>query len=147
MNTEIMDKEILHKEIDLIQSIISRMANNSFLLKGWLISIIAVILALSKDSILSNDVQLLCFLLILPTVTFWYLDAYYLHKEKCYRKLYDWVIQNRNKNTEFLYSLDYTRFKGEVKNTISIMFTKSLFPIYGTTFFILVGIIIYNYIK
>ena len=30
-----IDNEIIHKEIDLIQSCISRMANNSFLLKGW----------------------------------------------------------------------------------------------------------------
>jgi len=44
--------EILHKEIDLIQGIINRMANNSFLLKGWIISLIAVILALTKDTIL-----------------------------------------------------------------------------------------------
>ena len=55
-----MDKEILHKEIDLIQGVINRMANNSFLLKGWLISLIAVVLALSKDSLLScnNDAEL-----------------------------------------------------------------------------------------
>ena len=33
-----LSTEIIHKEIDLIQSCISRMANNSFLLKGWLIS-------------------------------------------------------------------------------------------------------------
>jgi hypothetical protein len=42
-----MDKEIiLHKGIDLIQGIITRMANNSFLLKGWIVSLIAVLLAL-----------------------------------------------------------------------------------------------------
>jgi len=35
-----MDKEILPKEIDLIQGVITRMANNSFFLIGWLISLI-----------------------------------------------------------------------------------------------------------
>lgn len=42
-----MDNDVLHKEIDLIQACITRMASNSFLLKGWAVSIIAVILALS----------------------------------------------------------------------------------------------------
>jgi len=36
----------MDKEIDLIQGVITRMANNSFLLKGWLISLIAIVLAL-----------------------------------------------------------------------------------------------------
>ena len=50
-----MDKEILHKEIDLIQGVINRMANNSFLLKGWLVTLITVVLALTKDSIISSE--------------------------------------------------------------------------------------------
>ena len=38
--------EEIHKEIDLIQSCITRMAQNSFMIKGWFVSIYAVILAL-----------------------------------------------------------------------------------------------------
>ena len=49
-----MEKDILHKEIDLIQGVITRMANNSFLLKGWIVSLIAVLLALTKDTLLRN---------------------------------------------------------------------------------------------
>lgn len=139
-----MDKEILHKEIDLIQGVINRMANNSFLLKGWLISLIAVILALSKDSILSKDLIYLTTTLILPVMIFWYLDAFFLHKEKCYRKLYEWVIQNRKTSDEHLYSLDYSRFKNQVKNIWNIMFSKTLFPFYGITTILLLAITIYN---
>ena len=42
MSNEIENIQVeeLHKEIDLIQGCINRMANNSFLLKGWLVSII-----------------------------------------------------------------------------------------------------------
>ena len=43
---------ILHKEIDLIQDCIKRMANNSFLIKGWTVSLIAVVLALAKDKLI-----------------------------------------------------------------------------------------------
>jgi len=142
-----MNNEVLHKEIDLIQGVINRMANNSFLLKGWLISLIAVILALSKDTLLTDNIDYLSIILILPVVVFWYLDAFFLHKEKCYRKLYEWVIKNRNLTDEFLYSLDYSRFKSEVKSHCSIMFSKTLFPFYGITTTILIGITIYNQIN
>lgn len=141
-----MDKEILHKEIDLIQGVVNRMANNSFLLKGWLISLVAVILALSKDTLLTDNLDYLSIILILPVVVFWYLDAFFLHKEKCYRKLYDWVIQNRNSTEDYLYSLDYSRFKSEVKSHFEIMFSKTLFPFYGITTLILIGITIYNHL-
>lgn len=142
-----MGKETLHKEIDLIQSVISRMASNSFLLKGWLISLIAVILALTKDTLLTDDIKYLCLILMLPVIVFWYLDAFFLHKEKCYRKLYDWVIKNRSTSEEFLYSLDYSRFKNEVKGIFKIMFSRTLFPFYGITSIILIGITIYRQIN
>lgn len=142
-----MEKETLHKEIDLIQSVISRMANNSFLLKGWLISLIAVILALTKDSLLTNDIKYLSLILILPVIVFWYLDAFFLHKEKCYRKLYEWVIKNRSTSEDFLYSLDYSRFKKDVKSVFGNMFTETIFPFYGITTIILIGITIYNLIN
>ena len=42
-----MGDSSLHKEIDLIQNCINRMANNSFILKGWVVSILAVVLSLA----------------------------------------------------------------------------------------------------
>lgn len=140
-----MDKEILHKEIDLIQSAINRMANNSFLLKGWLISIIAVVLALSKDSIVSKNDYAIFIVMLLPTLTFWYLDAFFLHKERCYRKLYDWVIENREKSKEFLYNLNYKRFEIEVHSIFRIMFSTTLLVFYGLPFLFLISIIAYKY--
>ena len=140
-----MDKETLHKEIDLIQSVINRMANNSFLLKGWLISIIAVVLALSKDSIVSKNEYAIFIIMLLPTLTFWYLDAFFLHKERCYRKLYDWVIENRENNLDFLYSLNYKRFEKEVKNIFKIMFSTTLLVFYGLPIIFLISIIAYKY--
>ncbi len=139
-----MDKETLHKEIDLIQDVIKRMANNSFLLKGWLISLIAVVLALSKDSLLTEDLTYLSLILSIPVLAFWYLDAFFLQKERCYRKLYEWLINNRMNSSEHLYSLDYKRFKSQVSNILTIMFSKTLLPFYGLTIIILISITLYN---
>ena len=137
-----MDKDILHKEIDLIQGVINRMANNSFILKGWLISLVAVVLALSKDSLLSCDLKLILLILCFPIIIFWYLDAFFLHREKCYRELYDWVIKNRMKSNENLYSLDFRPHQKKVKSVFRIMFSQTLFPFYGLTFLLLIILMI-----
>lgn len=46
----------LEKEIDLIQKCIERMAKNSFIVKGWAISLASVILALLPKNI---DIRIL----------------------------------------------------------------------------------------
>lgn len=139
-----MDKEILHKEIDLIQGVINRMANNSFLLKGWLITLIVGVLALTKDTILTNDITYLSIVLILPVIVFWYLDAFFLHKERCFRELYKWVIENRKESDDYLYSLDYKRFEDNVDGIVRIMFSSTLRIFYGVTILILLVITTYN---
>ncbi len=138
-----MDKEILHKEIDLIQGVINRMASNSFMLKGWLISLIAVILALSKDSLFSCNSIFVCSILCFPILIFWYLDAFFLHREKCYRALYEWVIKNRMSINENIYSLDFRPYQKQVKSQFRIMFSQTIFPFYGLSFIILIIIILF----
>lgn len=138
-----MKIEKLHKELDFIQGVITRMANNSFLLKGWLISLIAVVLALNKDSLLSNEINIYI-ILLLPIITFWYLDAFFLHREKLYRKLYEWVITNRPSNKDHLYSLNADRFKNQVESIFCVMFSITLRAFYGIPFLFLVGLIIYK---
>ena len=53
--------EEIHKEIDLIQACITRMAQNSFKIKGWFVSIYTVILALLPEKV---NVFLVCITLI-----------------------------------------------------------------------------------
>lgn len=53
-----MSNEELFKEIDLIQGCINRMANNSFLIKGWALSVFAGATAFTQGENLSNIVLL-----------------------------------------------------------------------------------------
>ena len=71
----------------MIQGIITRMASNSFSLKGWAVTLVAAIFALTWTNISRG------FLLIalIPIFAFWALDAYYLNLERKNRKLYDKV--------------------------------------------------------
>lgn len=139
-----MDNEIIHKEIDLIQGVINRMAQNSFLLKGWTITIIVAVLALTKDTLVTNDITYFSIILLIPLIVFWYLDAFFLHKERCYIKLYNWVIANRKESDEFIYDLNYKRFEDEVDSIWKVMRSPTLRTFYGITAVILLGITIYN---
>jgi len=139
-----MDKETLHKEIDLIQGVINRMASNSFLLKGWTVTIIVGVLALTKDTIVTNDVTYFALILLIPLCVFWYLDAFFLHKEKCYRELYKWVIENRPTSNEYKYDLNYKRFENDVDSIAKIMRTSTIGVFYGIIALILIGITAYN---
>ncbi|WP_420378600.1 hypothetical protein [Gilvibacter sp.] len=139
-----MDKETLHKEIDLIQGVINRMASNSFLLKGWTVTIIVGVLALTKDTIVTSDVTYFALILLIPLCVFWYLDAFFLHKEKCYRKLYKWVIENRPTSNEYKYDLNYKRFENDVDSIAKIMRTSTIGVFYGIIALILIGITTYN---
>ena len=116
--------EEIHKEIDLIQSCISKMANNSFLIKGWLITLISIVVALSYDKI---NFSIIAGILIIIVLCFWYLDAFFLRAERLYIKLYEWVVMERPKgNREKLYDLNLNRFNDCVDSIGKIMISETL---------------------
>ena len=59
MANNTMEKEIIHKELDLIQDVIKRMASNSFEVKKWLIGILSAIVVFSRDELLGGNIQLI----------------------------------------------------------------------------------------
>lgn len=139
------NKEILEREINLIQSCINRMAQNSFMVKGWTITLIAVVLALLPEKV---DLVFLCLIGVVATVCFWYLDAFFLRTERLYRWKYEWVINKRLETAEYSYDLNpnnrdmwLPNENGHRKNPpkiIRVMFTKTLTPIYVPLFILCV---------
>lgn len=75
------------KHMEMIQAVVTRLAGNSFLIKGWAITLTGALLgfALDRDD---SDLAVAAFL---PIVAFWGLDAYYLWAERLFRVLYDEV--------------------------------------------------------
>lgn len=126
----------MFKEIDLIQDIIKRMASNSFLIKGWTITLVAVALLLNGDNTHAS-------IAFIPLISFWFLDAFFLWQERMYRKLYKWVVSNRMKTEEFLFDLNAYRFEEEVDGKLKTMFSITLVWFYAT---ILILIFIYQII-
>jgi len=123
------------KEIEIIQSIINRMGSNSFLIKGWTITIVVGILLL--ENLASMKVQI--FIAYIPLILFWILDSYFLWQERLYRRLYNWDISHRLETNDHLFSLDTDRFKKEISK-FAIPFSKSFLLFYGA---ILISLSIY----
>lgn len=77
------------KHLELIQEVITRMNQNSFQLKGWMITIVSALLVLYAGS--GNVLYI--WAALVPTVLFWMLDAYYLQQERKFRGVYNDVAE------------------------------------------------------
>jgi len=75
------------KHLEFLQAVIARMATNSFLFKGWAITIVA---GLAAFAAVESRTALLVLALV-STLLFWGLDGYYLWLERCFIDLYNKV--------------------------------------------------------
>lgn len=86
-----MEKKLKH--LDFLQLIITRMNINSFLIKGWAITLVAALMAFAaKDS---N--YLFAIISYISTAVFWLLDGYYLSLERQYRCLYN-IVKDKDED-------------------------------------------------
>lgn len=130
-------KENEVKYLEFIQNIINRMANNSFILKGWSVTLVTGIIGFSLVSSITH----LIFLALIPALIFWGLDAYYLRQERLFRKLYDHVIDASKQTKSF--SLNAEIHKNEVDSWFCTMFSSTLLCLHGTInlLIVLIGLI------
>jgi hypothetical protein len=131
-------KDFIIKELEIIQGVINRMAYNSFLIKGGVI--VWVVILLLKGNKYQASIA------FIPILVFWFLDAYFLRLERLYRRLYNWVKDNRLKTEDFLFDLNYKRFEKEEQSILRIMFSITLSLFYGSIFILtLIYVIFFNY--
>lgn len=113
-----------HKHMDYIQEVINRMASNSFQMKGWAVTVITVLFAISigsggwKIHLVGTGVIFI----------FWGLNAYYLRQERLFRKLYDKV--RKQKDDEIDYSMDTVEFEKDTASLQQVMISKTLLGLY-----------------
>jgi hypothetical protein len=128
-----MDKEGLYKEIDLIQGCINRMSQNSFMLKGWALTVFAGVTAFTKGENLSSLLTII-FTMIVPYTCFWLLDSFFLQTEKKYRRLYHQVITKRKLgNLEGQFDLNPNQVETECY--LKSLFSLTLLVFYGIPIF------------
>jgi len=136
--TNLESNQDSYKELDLIQSVINRMANNSFLIKGWAMTLMSALIAFGKDSILGNMNNSYYLIMIIGVlIPFWILDAYYLRQERIFIRIYNQAIADPKAHNRTRFDLKPTKIAAD--RMIAIMFSKSLFWFY-VPFIVLISI-------
>lgn len=131
-----MENKIKH--IELIQGVINRMINNSFLLKGWSVVLVSALFALSAKEVNLHFIYIAFF----PAFAFWMLDGFFLWQERLYRKLYDKVRMQNEDQIDF--SMDASDFKKNIF-WFNACFTPTLLIFHGgilTTILIVIIVVL-----
>jgi len=141
LNEDVL-RQYLFKETEIVQKIITRMAYNSFLIKGWSVTLVVA-------SLLFKGNSYHYFVAFVPWFVFWCLDAYFLRIEKLYRYYYDWLIKNRLSNDENLLDMNSEnlekRFKDKIPCLVQTALSKTLIIFYGVLGLIIISFILINY--
>lgn len=125
-----IDVKIAH--LGFIQGVINRMGNNSFLVKGWTVTLVAAIFALAPKDAKSAFV----YVSLIPIAVFWMLDSYYLREEQLFRKLYEGVAAETIKSEHF--TMKTSAFTHEVSPLWKNALTQTVFPFYSLIIVLLV---------
>lgn len=129
MTNEEDEKRIKHMEF--VQAIIARMASNSFQIKGWSVTIVTALFALAG----ATTKPIFILIALLPALSFWGLDAYYLWQERLFRKLYkDLQLSfettgNQNEKVK-PFSLSTKDYKSEVR-WFKVLRSPTIFIFHG----------------
>lgn len=83
------DSPSVQSHIALMQGVIGRMASNSSSCKAWCVGLVSAILVVVAEKRGTGYAVLAT----LPTLLFWFLDAYYLGLEKQFRDQYNEFIK------------------------------------------------------
>ncbi len=111
--------------LQMIQAIVTRMASNSFLIKGWSVLLVSAILAVAiKD----EQIRFLPVALF-PALVLWGLDGYFLRQERLFRKLYDKVCGLAESEIDF--SMNIATVNAAVDSWLKVMFSNTLLAFHG----------------
>lgn len=108
------------KHLEMLQAVISRMAGNSFLLKGWSVTLVSALLALAAKDAERRFVIVAHF----PAIMLWILDGFFLRQERLFRELYDAVRTKRDDQIDV--SMDTRRVAGNVASWAEVAFSRTL---------------------
>jgi len=138
-----MEKKTKH--LEMIQSVIERMGNNSFLIKGWSITLVSAIFVVA----IQDKDKMAALWTLFPAIIFWLLDGFYLWQERLLRSLYDHVRELSEKKIDF--SMDTSQVKdikirGRKNNWVNAVLSRTLFPFHGgIVIAIIVALVIFLY--
>lgn len=114
-----------YQHLGFIEAVIARMNSNSFLIKGWTVTIIAALFALAANG--ANHSYVL--IAYVPLVAFWILDGFFLSKDRQYVQLYEKVRKMDEATID--YSMNTKEFNTGRNTWLRSIFSKTFVPFYG----------------
>jgi hypothetical protein len=112
--------------LNMIQDVINRLSNNSFLLKGWSVVLVSGLFALAA----AETNRLFLYLSYFPSISLWFLDGYFLWQERLFRALYDQVRKKSIRDVDF--SMDTSIVRSRVDPWLASVFSKTILAFHGT---------------
>lgn len=131
-----MNKKVAH--LEFIHNTINRMSASSFSIKGWTMTLVVALLAYLGTQ---KEVNLWYGLIVvLPIISFWILNGFFLQQERLYRALYDKVRIMEEENVDF--SMNTYEFKS-TSTWFKACMAKTILVFYVPIFIIsILGIVI-----
>ncbi len=126
------EKKIKH--LEFIHNTINRMSTNSFIVKGWTVTLISALFVFAQKD--SNTTYAILTYIAVPI--FWYLNAFFLLQERRYRSLYNDVRLIDENSIDF--SMDAKRYNSGRNTIIECLKAKTIWPIYCLMLLIPLGI-------
>lgn len=119
------------KHLEMIEGVIERMGSNSFQLKGWAVTLVALVGALAAQG---SDKRFFLIAFI-PLISFWFLDTYYLQMERKYEVLYKIVSEKSESEIDFCMDTQSNAYDDDSAKRIcfcNCLFSKTEAPFYIT---------------
>lgn len=126
------------KHLEFIQATITRMNQNSFQIKGWMITIVSALLALYANS---KNVMYI-FIAVVPVIVFWMLDAYYLQQERKFRGIYNDVAGISSEDSNIVikdFEMPIQKYQCGKYCYFNVLISKTILPLYGV---IVIGLVV-----
>jgi hypothetical protein len=125
------------KHLEILQGVINRMAGNSFLLRGWSVTLASALFALAaKDANFK-----LIVLAYYPILIFWILDGYFLSQERLFRALFDKVRQLPEDKIDF--SMNTREFYGGRNSWAAAALSKTVLIFYLSVLIVMLAVAFY----
>ena len=113
--------------LGMIQGVVNRLAQSSFLLKGWSVVLVSALLAVAAG----RDQGSLVAVAFLPAVTFWGLDGYFLWQERLFRALYDHVRTQNEADLDYGMDTRWLPNLGSHHRWLSAVFSRTVWLFHG----------------
>lgn len=122
------------KHLEFVQTVINRMAGNSFLLKGWSVTLVSAVFVLAVKDGNASVIPVA----YLPVLVLWFLDAYFLRQERLYRKLYDAVRALPDDQIDF--SLDASKYSTAVAGYLATIWSITQRWFHGVLLLVVIAV-------